>query len=139
MSIKTGDNIEYSTKLSEKGVEDLMGRLLERYQTIYSRVWENGGFKIEYYVGYRNEYQAYLPVVITIEKGPSDVECNFRFFGPRWDVDRAGQELDMVRHPENWGTCYHCGARYFYFESKILEGRVVECQNCMKKFKLDVD
>ncbi len=139
MSIKTRDNIEYSTKLSEKGVEDLMGRLLERYQTIYSRVWENSGFKIEYYVGYRIEYQAYLPVIITIEKSPSDAECNFRFFGPRLDVDRAEQELDIVRHPENWGTCYYCGARYFYYGSKIIEGRVVECQNCLKKFKLDVD
>jgi hypothetical protein len=139
MTIKTKDNIEYSTKLSEEGVEDLMGRLVDRYQTVYSRVWENSGFKIEYYVGYRFEYQTFLPVVITIEKGPSDDECTFRFFGPRWDVDRAEHELDIARHPENWGTCYHCGARYFYYESRILEGRVVECQNCLKKFKLDVD
>jgi hypothetical protein len=137
--MKVSDHIEYSTKLSEGSVEDLMGRIVSRYQTVYSRVWENGGFKIEYYVGYRYDYQSFIPVVITVEKGPSDEECSFRFFGPRWDVDRTEQEIDVAKHPENWGTCYFCGARYFYYESKILEGRVVECQNCSKQFKLDVE
>jgi hypothetical protein len=31
MSIKTKDTVEYSPKLSEEGVEDLMGRLVDRY------------------------------------------------------------------------------------------------------------
>jgi hypothetical protein len=139
MPIRIGDHSEFSTSLSEEGVEDLMGRLVDLYQTIYSRVWENSGFKIEYYVGYRYEYQSFIPIVITVEKGPSQDECSLRFFGPRWDVDRIGQEMDVIRHPENWGTCYYCGARYFYHDSKILEGRTVECQNCLKNFKLDVE
>ena len=139
MAIKTSDNIEYSTRLSEEHVEDLMGRLVARYQTIYSRVWDNNGFKIEYYVGYKQEYQTFIPVVITVEKGPSDVDCNFRFCGPRWDIEAVEREVDIAKHPENWGTCYHCSATYYYYGTKILEGRVVECQNCSKKFKLDVE
>ncbi len=139
MAAKTSDNIEFTTKLAEEDVEDLMSRLLARYQAIYSRVWENSGFKIEYYVGYRLEYQTFIPVVITIERGPSDAECSFRFYGPRWDIETVERELDIAKHPENWGTCYHCGASYYYYGTKILDGRVVECQNCLKKFKLDAD
>jgi hypothetical protein len=126
-------------KLTGESIEALMGRLAARYQTVYSRVWENDGFKIEYYVGYKQEYQTVIPVVITIEKGPSDEECTFRFFGPRWDVETVEREIDIARHPENWGTCYFCGASYYYYQSKILEGRRVVCQNCGKEFKLDAD
>lgn len=139
MPIRVNDNIELSQKLTGESVELLMGRLTARYQTVYSRVWENDGFKIEYYVGYKQEYQSFIPVVITIEKGPSDGECNFRFFGPRWDVEPVEREIEMAKHPENWGTCYFCGASYYYYPSKISEGRRVICQNCSKEFKLDSD
>ena len=139
MAIRMSDNVEYSTRLTGESVEALMGKLVARYQTVYSRVWENNGFKIEYYVGYKQEYQAFIPVVVIVEKGPSDTECSFRFFGPRWDIDQVEHEVDIAKHPENWGTCYYCGASYYYYKAKILDGRVVECQNCMKEFKIDFE
>jgi hypothetical protein len=95
------DNVEMSMKLSSESVEALMGRLVARYQTVYSRVWENDGFKIEYYVGYKHEYQTYIPIVITVEKGPTDSECSFRFFGPRWDIEPVEREIEIAKHPEN--------------------------------------
>ncbi|MFW9912506.1 MAG: hypothetical protein ACFFEU_08535 [Candidatus Thorarchaeota archaeon] len=116
-----------------------MRRLVARYQTVYSRVWESDGFKIEYYVGYKQEQRTFIPIVITVEKGPADDECSFRFFGPRWEVEPVEREIDMAKHPENWGSCYFCGASYYYYQSKILEGRRVVCQNCGKEFKLDAD
>jgi hypothetical protein len=137
VSIRTYDNVELSMKLTGESVEALMERLVGRYQTVYSRVWVNNGFKIEYYVGYKQEYQTFIPVVITVEKAPSDGDCSFRYFGPRWDVEAVEREIDIARHPENWGTCYFCGASYYYYKSKILEGRRVVCQNCSKEFKLD--
>lgn len=140
MSILTSGNIQFSGKLSVQHVESFMKRVTSRFSTLYSRVWENSGFKIEYFVGARMEaFQGRRLVVITIEKGPSDSECSLSFFGPREDIVSFKREIEIAESPENWGTCYFCGASYYYHQNLIHEDRTVVCQNCAKRFKLDVE
>ncbi|MHA2140319.1 MAG: hypothetical protein ACXADC_05385 [Candidatus Thorarchaeota archaeon] len=117
-----------------------MGRVTSRFDTLYSRVWENSGVKIEYYVGTRREaFQGIRLVVITLERGPSESECSLSFFGPKEDIASFRRDIEIAETPENWGTCYFCGASYYYYQTLILEGRTVVCQNCSKRFKLDVE
>ena len=137
--MRTKDNIEISLRMREDQVEALMTNLFSRYQPIFSKTWEKDGFKIEFLFSFMMEMQVVVPIIAIVDKGPSEDDCEFRFYGPEWEAERISRGIEVKMHPSNWGTCYHCGASYYYYESKILDERVVECQNCLKEFKLDFE
>ncbi|MHA1939946.1 MAG: hypothetical protein ACXABV_16530 [Candidatus Thorarchaeota archaeon] len=137
--LRTRDHTEISMRLDEAQVEALMTNLFSKYKPIYSKAWENDGFKIEFLFSYILEGQIIVPIIAIVERGPNDDDCEFRFYGPEWEAERISRGIEIKTRPSNWGTCYHCGASYFYFEESVLEGRMVECQNCTKVFKLDYE
>ena len=138
------DNVEIELKLSPMSVEGLMSELFRDFHPIYSKTWENDGFKIEFLFSYIwnstvSGRQSFAHMVAIVDRGPNDEDCTLRFYGPQWKADEVTKRIERRIYPDNWGTCYYCGASYFYYSERILDGRVVECQNCSKKFKLDAD
>jgi uncharacterized protein (UPF0212 family) len=152
-------------KIKNLDIEPLLSFLRDSYSNIFERVWECGNTTNAVFIASELALRTFSEQTITVvvQYYLDNNECEISVIAAGggsgllridWGSQSAAEDTfvkkmmelaktqgwDLVRkhHGRKGSGCPHCGAYYQYTEEHVQDDGTVVCQNCLKKFLLEV-